>query len=160
MLYLVFQIGVHRYAIASREVEEVLPLIELNVLAHAPAVVAGIFLYRGAPVPVVDLSQLIQGRPAERKLSTRLVIVRPSNGAGSRLLGLLAEKATDTIRREAGDFVASGALPTAAGYLGPVTTDARGLIHRLDVSVLITLHDDPSMKTAEHAWASPILPAC
>jgi chemotaxis-related protein WspB len=139
MLFLVFQQGAHRYAIDSSQIAEVLPLVTITSIARAPEEVAGIFVYRGAPVPVIDLSQLFEGRPAERRLSTRVVIVHYPNGTGdTRLLGLIAEKATGTIRREPGDFVDSGVLNDRAPYLGSVATDTRGLVQRVDIARLLT----------------------
>ena len=67
---------------------------------------AGLFNYRGAPVPVIDLSQLTLGRPAARRLSTRIVLVHyPDESGGTHLLGLIAERATQTVRHEPSDFV-------------------------------------------------------
>ena len=60
-------------------------------------------------------------------------------GAGAkRLLGLIAEKATETMRREPGDFVASGVKNDGAPYLGPVASDARGLIQWVKVDKLLS----------------------
>ena len=93
MLFLVFQPGAHRYAIDASQIAEVLPLVTIKTIARAPEEVAGIFVYRGAPVPVLDLSQLFEGRPAERRLSTRIIIVRCTGGSGdTRVLGLIAER--------------------------------------------------------------------
>ena len=139
MLFLVFRLSAHRYAIEASQVAEVLPLVTINPIARAPEEVSGIVVYRGGMVPVIDLSQLFEGRPAERRLSTRVVIVHYPTGSGdTRLLGLLAEKATETIRREPADFVDSGVRNDRAPYLGPVATDARGLVQRVDIARLLT----------------------
>ena len=79
---------------------------------------------------MIDLSQLTLGRPAARRLSTRIVARALSRRRRARrsLLGLIAEKATETVRREPADFVAVRRhAATGAPYLGPVATDARGL---------------------------------
>ena len=100
---------------------------------------AGVFNYRGAPVPVIDLSQLTLGRPArappEHAHHPRATI--PTTTAATHLLGLIAERATETMRREPADFVASGVTSDGAPYLGPVATDARGLVQWIDVSKLL-----------------------
>jgi chemotaxis-related protein WspB len=67
---------------------------------------------------------------------TRLPQAPPSVGH-TRLLGLIAERATNTVRREAADFVASGVTNDKAPYLGPVATDARGLMQWLDAGTLL-----------------------
>ena len=94
MLFLLFQLGDARYALDASLVAEVLPCIAVTGIPQAPTGVAGVLNYRGAPVPTIDLSQLMLGRPAQRRMSTRLVLVNVPDGSGdSRLLGLITEKA-------------------------------------------------------------------
>ena len=139
MLFLLFQLGNDRYALEAGQVAEVLPLVSLKRIPQAPPAVAGVFDFRGEPVPVVDLSQLALGHPARYRLSTRIILAHyPDGNADQRLLGLIAERVTETIRRDPLDFVASGVDLDAAPYLGPVATDARGLIQRVDVDQLLT----------------------
>lgn len=162
MLFLVFQLGAHRYAIDASQIAEVLPLVTITAIARAPEEVAGIFVYRGAPVPVIDLSQLFEGRPAERRLSTRVIVVHYPNGNGdTRLLGLIAEKATGTIRREALDFVDSGVLNDRAPYLRSVATDPRGLVQRVDIARLLSArHQALFGQPEEQEWPSPTSKTC
>ena len=47
------------------------PLLELKKIPESPRGVAGIFNYRGRPVPAIDLNQLAMGQPAVDLLSTR-----------------------------------------------------------------------------------------
>jgi chemotaxis-related protein WspB len=138
MLYLLFQIGEERFALDATQVIEVLPLVGITPIPLAPPGVAGLFDCRGTPVPVLDLSQLTIGRPARHRMSTRIVVVRYLDAAcGERMLGLIAEKATATIRRTPSDFVDSGVTNDLAPYLGPVTRDARGIVQRIDVPSLL-----------------------
>ncbi len=139
MLFLQFQLGKDRYALDTREIAEVLPLVDIAAIPRASPEVAGICNYRGTPVPVIDLSQLILGRPAQRRLHTRLVIVHYADAGGtSRLLGLIAEQATLTLRCDPEGFSAPGLIGHAAGHLGPVAMDADGLIQWTDVNQLLT----------------------
>jgi chemotaxis-related protein WspB len=135
MLFLQFQLDQDRYALDAREVVELLPLISLMTIPQAPAGIAGNSNYRGAPVPVIDQSQLQLGRPAWPRLHTRIVLVNYADDSGaSHLLGLIAERATETLRREPDDFVPSGVtLP----YQGAVATDAHGLTQWIDVKQLV-----------------------
>ena len=140
MLFLLFELGQDRYALDVQQVAEVLPLVGITPIPQAPPAVAGIVSYRGAPVPVIDVSQLTLGRPAERRLSTRIVLVHyPDTEGRARLLGLIAERATQMVRREETDFVASGITSEGASYLGPVATDARGIVQRLDAQTLLPM---------------------
>ena len=108
------------------------PLLSLKRLPQAPQGIAGVFNYRGTPVPAVDLSQLTHGRPALERLSTRLLIVNcPAPAGQSRLLGLIAEQATDLLRKEAEPLITAGVKIRAAPYLGPVFMDSKGPIQLL-----------------------------
>lgn len=163
MLLLVFQIGGDRYALEASAVNEILPLVEIRPIPRAPEGIAGVFDYRGSPVPAIDLSALTLGRRAERTLSTRLVIVDYPDSAGERRpLGVIAEKATQTIRREPEDFVESGVTSAGAPYLGPVTRDAGGLVQRVDITRLLpaSIRDVLFARDGEQPWPLPTSPAC
>jgi chemotaxis-related protein WspB len=160
MLFLIFELGRDRYALPAAPIVEVLPVVRIKRVPHAPAGVIGVFDYHGAPVPVIDLSELTLGRPAAPRLSTRLIVVSYPDRRGqdpgdsqdqvdgqnhvdgqeqgrSHLLGLIAERATDTMRRDPADFVASGISTGRAPYLGHVTTSSHGVVQRIDVDTLL-----------------------
>ena len=138
MLFLLFRLGNDRYALDAGRVAEVLPLVAVTAIPQAPEGVAGLLNYRGAPVPAIDLSQLTIGRPARRRLNTRVILVHlPEADGETRLLGLIAERVTETVRRDPADFVTSGVTSDRAPYLGRVATDERGLVHWIDVEKLL-----------------------
>jgi len=138
-LFLVFRIGSERYALQAIEVAEVLPRLPLKPIPHAPAWVAGVFAYRGAVVPVIDLSALTFGTPAQARTSTRLVLVnyRPDATTEAHLLGLILEQATDTLRCDPADFQPYGLDNRQTPYLGPVRKDEQGLLQWVRVSDLL-----------------------
>src|SRR5438552_2197518 len=104
MLFLLFQLGKDRYALDIRQVAEVLPLVEVKQIPHTLPAVVGAFNYRGTSIPLIDLNELALGRPALKRLSTRIILVHyPDPKGTSHLLGLIAEKATGTMRREPAD---------------------------------------------------------
>lgn len=139
MLFLMFQLGRDRYVLETGRVEAVLPLLSAKQLPGAPVGVAGAISYRGRPVPVVDLALLALGRPAEPRLSTRIILLRYPSGPGSDdLLGLLVEQAVETVERNPGDFTTSGVEAGTPPYLGPVASDDRGLIQWVRGEALLT----------------------
>ncbi len=139
-LFLVFHIGTERFALKATEVAEVLPRVPLKPIAHAPVWVAGIFAHRGALVPVIDLSALTFGTPAQARTSTRLVLVnyQPQPWIEARWLGLILEQATDTLRCGLEEFKAYGLDNRESPYLGPVREDALGLMQWIGVNELLT----------------------
>jgi chemotaxis-related protein WspB len=139
MLFLIFQLGKDRYAVEANRVVEVLPLLSLKRLPHAPKGLAGIFNLRGRPVPAVDLSELTFGFPAQERLTTRIIVVHYTDAGGRpHPLGLIAEYVTQTLRKEPEDFVNPGVTISAAPYLGPVVMDAQGPIQWLNAQYLVS----------------------
>lgn len=141
MLYLLFQIGNDRYALEAGRAVEVIPFLALKQIPQAPRGVAGIFNYHGQPVPALDLCALTSGRPAREQLSTRIILVKysdPTDRPGSSgLLGLVAEHATEMMRRDERDFMDAGVKVGAAPYLGPVIMDDQGVIQLLHAQHLL-----------------------
>ena len=140
MLFVLFQLGSDRYALPASEVVEVLRLVSFKEIPGAPRGVAGLIDYRGTAVPVLDLSALALGRRAAQRVSTRVLMVKYPlpRGGGERLLGLVAERATEMLAREAADFQPMGITNEATRYLGPVVDDPRGLIQRIEIGALLT----------------------
>ncbi len=138
MLYLLLEVAGQQYAVEASRVVEVLPLVQVTVIPRAPTEVAGIFSYRGRPVPLIDLRRLNLRRPARPKFSTRIILVDDHGPEeAERLLGILAERVTETTRREPGEFVDTGFANPATPYLGGVITTPGGLVQRLDVLQLL-----------------------
>lgn len=147
MLMLLFYVGDERYAIASKRVVEVLPRVVLKKLHQAPPYIAGLFNYRNRIVPVIDLSQLIRGNPCRSYLSTRIVLVNykscdrqaSENGNGADyLLGLMAERVTETADKPDTVLADPEIQVDAAPYLGQMILDERGMIQCIRVDELLS----------------------
>ena len=139
MLFLLFQLGKDRYALDSSRVVEVVPLVALRQMPLAAPGFAGIFNYRGHPVPAIDLCQLTLGQPASEFLSTRIIVISCADADGNeRLLGLIAERATEMMRREANEFKDHGFEARGAPHLGPVLFDDQGAIQWIHEQKLLS----------------------
>jgi chemotaxis-related protein WspB len=157
MLLLILQVGGDRYAIDAERIVEVLPMVRIKPFPQASKGIAGLIDYRGGSVPVTDLSQCLYGRPANHRLSTRLIIVRHAAGE-SGMAALIVERATETIRHDPQECAPRPFGAGHAPHLGPVIGDAKGLIQRIDVTQLLAqcLSHHPSSSPAERTWtASP-----
>jgi chemotaxis-related protein WspB len=136
MVLIVFRLGADEYALDTANVAAVLPLVELKAIPHAAPGVAGIFNYRGTTVPVIDLSLVMAGVRARAYLDTRIIVIRHQPACGdARLLGLLVENATRTLRKSQADFSDPGIA--GAAWLGPVTLEAGRLIQRIEPDRLL-----------------------
>jgi chemotaxis-related protein WspB len=92
MQLLTFTVAGQTYAIESRRVVEVLPLVPARPIPHTPAYIRGIFTYRGRLVPLVDLGQRLATGPLTERLSTRVIVVEwLLAGRDPQRLGLVAE---------------------------------------------------------------------
>ena len=138
MLYLRFRIGGEDYALPASQIAEVLPLVAVRPLPCASPGVAGVMDYHGSVVPVIDLSELLIGRPGVRRLSTRIVMVNYHDGVETaQLLGLIVERATRAEHYEPADFANTGVAIPHAPFLGGVTNHAAGMVQFIEVNRLL-----------------------
>ena len=138
MLLLIFQAGGQTYGLDTRNVIEVAAYPVCTPLPHAPAYVAGLATWRGRTVPVIDLSALIDGTPARPLLSTRLLVVEYAMPDGrSHPLGLVAEKAVETIVFEQALHEPQKVKIPDASYLNGTAQHAGRLIQRLALDELL-----------------------
>lgn len=119
MLVLIFQASNQSYALEVSCVEEVIPCVSLRPLSGAPEGVVGVLNYRGAVIPVVDLSSWMGGSPARNRLSTRMAILRVGTNGVCFHFALLVEGATETKTVNSADIhplqVAEGKIPCLGG---------------------------------------------
>lgn len=144
MLFLVFSLNDDRYALAGRDLLEVLPLSSLKQIPKTPPGIAGVLDYHGVLLPVIDLSAMTLGRPSAPRLSTRLLVAEGEDG---RRIALIAEQVSQMIYREPADFTDSTVAVEGAPYLGPVTRDERGLIQWIKAEKMLS----PEVREALYA---------
>lgn len=137
MLVLLFYLGDTMYTMKCDRVREVAPIVTLKEVPHSPDYVAGLFNYRGVIVPVIDLRRLIQGKPCEMRMSTRIILVDYVKEDNTPyILGLMAERVTETARRDETAFVAPGLQLEEAPYLGGLMMQEKEMIQYVDLDLL------------------------
>ncbi|MEI6003175.1 chemotaxis protein CheW [Paraburkholderia bengalensis] len=141
MLFLLFELDGDRYALDAADIVEVQALCAAKAIPGAPAWVAGVVERDGEPVPVVDVAQLALGRASQQWRSTRLVFVRyrqhDDTGAPDRLLGLVVEQRDADAPHRARAFRRQRLATPHARWLGPVASDALGMIQWIDVQQML-----------------------
>lgn len=138
MLFVLFQLGNERFALEARRVLEIVPLLELKKIPQAPPGLAGVFVYRGQPVAAVDLCALLLGRPATEHFSTRIIIIQHQTAATpERRLGLIVERATETLRCQPEDLVKTEIPVVGKPLADSFLKDADGVIYLLDLERLL-----------------------
>jgi chemotaxis-related protein WspB len=139
MLLVPFQIGGEHYALPAADVFTVTQVPRLRPLPQAPAWVAGVFRYRGAVLPAVDLSLLIAGQPSRSLLSTRLLLVGNAKDLDAAPgLGLLAERVTGTENVDRDALRETGVSIPGAEWLGAVAGLDRVLLQLIRWQPLAT----------------------
>jgi chemotaxis-related protein WspB len=145
MQLLTFSVAGQPYALESRRVIEVLPLVPARPLPQAPDYLLGIFTYRGRLLPLVDLARRLGVPPPVARLSTRVIVVEieldaarePGGRAAPLRLGLVAENVV-AVRSadEAGASLPPLRLP-GADYLDRALRIGGETVQVIDVGKLL-----------------------
>ncbi|HLO51150.1 MAG TPA: chemotaxis protein CheW [Kamptonema sp.] len=140
MLMLLFYVGENLYALDSSQVVEVIPRVILRKAHQMPDYIAGMFKYRSAIVPVIDLCHLIQGQPSCSYLSTRIIMVNYfAKDNAKRCIGLMAERVTETLNKPDSELIDTAThLNESPGYLGEMIMDDKGMIQRIRLEYLLS----------------------
>ncbi len=138
MQLLTFTVAGQTYAIESRRVIEVLPLVPARPIPHAPPYVRGIFTYRGQLMPLVDMGIRLTDGPLKERLSTRVIVVEiTSHGESLRRLGIVAENVISICSTDD----AEASLPPLdfhdAPFLGDILRIGGRTIQMVDVERLL-----------------------
>jgi len=138
MRCIAFKLGDGQYALPLRDIVEVLPLLTIHELPHAPDYIRGIINYRGQSLPVLDLCQLTLGRPSKPRMSTRLFVLRLQAATpATRLLALLVEQAVSELNIDPEKFVAPPVQINETPYLTGISVSADGLLQLVEISYLL-----------------------
>jgi len=140
MLVLTFEIAGARVALDVRQIREVVQFVQVQRPSSGPPWLAGVFVYRGRMVPVIDLQRLVGGGECPSQLSTRIILVPRGVADDEELLGLLAPRVADVRDIDPKTNAANcTAGPQEAGQpdLGPVLVENGAMLHLLDLDRLI-----------------------
>jgi chemotaxis-related protein WspB len=143
MLALIFQVGGDKVAVDVRRIRAVVPRVKLSAVNGGPAWMAGVFVYRGRVVPVVDLHKLAGAGECPPHLSSRIILLPWPPDAAESLIGLLATQVADV--RE----VRPGVVQPIPGEgdrpgLGQALPDGNGILRLLDPDLLFAQVADGS----------------
>lgn len=121
MLVLVFNLGADKFAIEASRVIHVVPWVDLKAIYQSFAHIKGLLRLEGELIPVIDLCSLTTGKDCPFAFSSRIIIARIIDQEGkTRLVGVLAEKVTDTIEIDPDKLKSPGIKNKNAAYLGRI----------------------------------------
>jgi len=127
MMILLFKINDGRYGLDVADVVELVPYVTLQKLPKSQEYIAGLLNFRGRIVPVVDLSILLCDVPVKHLMSSRIILVKPVSSE-DRLVGLLAENVTETIKVSEDTFTDTGIQPETSAFVDKVIMRPDGVI--------------------------------
>jgi chemotaxis-related protein WspB len=137
MLGLMFQVGTNHLALDVGRVREIVPCVRLQPVACGPTWLAGVFIYRGQVVPVVDLHRLLGAGECPVHLSTRIILVPHRVSGQERLVGLLAAKVAEVREMPTASATPHGLGAAGRLDLGSVLVDAHEIIHLVELDRLV-----------------------
>ena len=140
MIFLVFEMDGNPFALAVNRIHRIIPFVSTRKLPHAPEAVIGLLEYRGASVPVLDLSILMGFGPSPANLSTRTILTHymdSESSKPSRLLGLVAPAAIETIKISPSALTSKGIDIRDAPYLGAIASTEGQFIQTLDLDSIL-----------------------
>lgn len=136
MLALIFQVGKDKVAIDVRRIREVIPRVRLSAVNGGPSWIAGVFVYRGRVVPVVDLHRLADAGECPPHLSSRIILLPYPLDVPESLVGLLATQVAE-IREVRPGLVQPLPGESNRPGLGPALPDGAGILRLLDPDWLL-----------------------
>lgn len=136
MIFLVFEMDGNPFALAADRIHRIIPFVSTRKLPRAPEAVTGLLEYRGASVPVLDLSVLMGFGMSPANLSTRTILAHyrdPKSSKPRGLLGLVAPAAIEIIKISPSALTSKGIDIRDAPYLGAIASTEGQFIQTLDL---------------------------
>lgn len=138
MLLLLFHTGNDCFGIDVNNVIEISPIVNFKMIPNSDDNVAGMINYRGIIVPLIDLTFVLSKNKTRDFFNSRIIICNyETKNNKKNILGLLAEKVTETIPCNENDFKNKGIEVEDAKYLGDVLLTENGIIQRIDVHKIL-----------------------
>lgn len=137
MLYMLFRLENTSYIINSKHVIDIFPKIQLIKIPHISSLYEGVINYGEEMIPVVDMNYLINNKPSSNLLHTRIILTEYEQAAKRVRVGLIAEKATETIIADPGNFAKSRLNIPSLPFITDVYLKGKDIFYLLEIDKLI-----------------------
>lgn len=118
--YLTFGLGNEEYGISILRIREIIGVMKVTALPHAPAFVKGVINLRGKVIPVIDLRMRFEMAEAPYTERTCIIVVETGDGAGRPLVvGVVVDAVSEVATIKGEEIEDAPALGAALddGYL-------------------------------------------
>jgi chemotaxis-related protein WspB len=137
MLVLQVYVGAESFSIQSKCVLELVSRVSFQKVFHSPKFFLGMMNFRGQLIPVIDLCQLVAGRPCDNKLHSRVVILNYSTKDQENLIfACLAEKVTQTVNVDEASFSQEYTSTQSIPYIDKTYSGPKNFLQFLSLEYL------------------------
>lgn len=138
MLLLTFHAGSECFGLDVSSIVYVAAVPNCRCVPFSPSYFFGLCQYRGTVIPVLDVSALLAGARSRVLFSTRMIVVKTRVGsAAPQTIGLVAERAVQTVRYSQQDVVDPEIRIRQAPYLGKIVISNGSMIQLLSLPELL-----------------------
>lgn len=148
MLFITFDMMNDRYVIAATDIVEIVPLVNTKKIPDTPDFVKGIINYRGQPIPVIDINEYCGHAECKHTMSTRILLVRYASHGNVRIIGLIAERVTETINCSHDEFTESGVTSETPAFQTKIARIGGKFIQLVDINKIFSEELDMSLFAA------------
>lgn len=134
---LVFFVGKDRFAIDTQDVIEILPMVNITHIPKTEDYISGMMNFRGSMMPVIDLCMLLNKRPSQEKICTRIITIRNQYSREFDYTGLIAEKVSRTMHLDTSNIIKHKLTNKKNRYLGKIIQDNSNEIQIIDLDKLL-----------------------
>lgn len=148
MQLLTFTTGGQQYGIDTRNIVEVLPFISAQELPQQAEEMRGLIRYRGTLLPVIDLCQLILGRPCQLRLGTRTIVVKTIRDKDEDTSLLFAITAEDVVGISTTTFHGTACDPSGS-FFGPIVDAESNGADPISIQIIVVelLEENKNLQT-------------
>ena len=148
MQLLTFTTGGQQYGIDTRNIVEVLPFISAQELPQQAEEIRGLIRYRGKLLPVIDLCQLILGRPCKLRLGTRTIVVKTIRDKDEDTSLLFAITAEDVVGISTTTFHGTACDPSGS-FFGPIVDAESNGADPISIQIIVVelLEENKNLQT-------------
>ncbi len=139
-----FGLDDQRYALRLSAVEQIVRMVEITSLPHAPGIISGIINIRGRVVPVFDIRQRFHLPEREIGLSDHLLVAR----AAQRTVALVVDKVLGVTARSAGEMTSTDRIFSGLAYIEGVMKLEDGLVFIHDLDTFLSADEKAMMERA------------
>ncbi len=144
MLAVLSRLGGDRFAIETRHIVEIIPMVKARQLGPVQPWLLGLFNHRGRLLPLVDTGIILSRGPIPIRMHSRIIVCRvaveATSDAGPHHVGLLVEELLGVDRLKiAPDGLHPGLTSIDGVGLGSLMVTNRGELQLIDPSRLFSL---------------------